>query len=240
MILKMKEFKVNNYISLKLEKGNTNIYVNGSLFNQCKYVLVRKTFRELDDFLEDIESIDELAEHLDDSLGEMGLDLIDISEKTRYWVHCSNMQVWAENSYDTRLLHSNLAFPLLKKLSEIGDPVAQNVFIGEILKRFKECEEKLFLNTIKYLIVEGYLKSLGEDNLKCISIILRNILYKLTLKEKYDELILLLSYQILDFLEKDDYQTLLDNMPSESWEVKRKFNIIHNLKFNKEIIKKSS
>lgn len=26
-----------------------------------------------------------------------------------YWGHCSNMQVWAENNYDSRLLHRSIA-----------------------------------------------------------------------------------------------------------------------------------
>lgn len=33
----MREFKVNEYITLKLEGGKTNIYVKGQLFNQCKF-----------------------------------------------------------------------------------------------------------------------------------------------------------------------------------------------------------
>ena len=32
----MKEFKVNDYITLKLEDDKTSIYVNGMLFQQCK------------------------------------------------------------------------------------------------------------------------------------------------------------------------------------------------------------
>ena len=34
----MKEFKVNEYITLKLVGGRTNIYVTGQLFNQCKFL----------------------------------------------------------------------------------------------------------------------------------------------------------------------------------------------------------
>ena len=34
------EFKINKYITLKLENCKTNIYVEGELFNQCKFLLL--------------------------------------------------------------------------------------------------------------------------------------------------------------------------------------------------------
>ena len=131
----MIEFNVNDYITLKLENRKTNVYVNGVLFNQCKYILTRKKIFELGDLLE-LQSVDELADSsiddiarkLDHFLEYIEPEFIDIPVKTRFWVHCSNLQVWAENNYDTKLLHSNLSFPLLKKLVEIGDPVAKKVF----------------------------------------------------------------------------------------------------------------
>ncbi len=36
----MKEFKLNEYIKLKLENRKTNLYINGELFNQCKFLLM--------------------------------------------------------------------------------------------------------------------------------------------------------------------------------------------------------
>ena len=36
----IKEFKVNDYITLKLEDGKTIIYVKGKRFDQCKYLLL--------------------------------------------------------------------------------------------------------------------------------------------------------------------------------------------------------
>lgn len=58
----MKEFKVNDFITLRLEDGLTNIYMNGELFDQCVSVITRKKVSETKDLLE-IESVDELAEH---------------------------------------------------------------------------------------------------------------------------------------------------------------------------------
>ena len=45
----MKEFKINEFIKLKFENGKTNIYVNDKLFNQCKYILIRKKTSEIKD-----------------------------------------------------------------------------------------------------------------------------------------------------------------------------------------------
>ena len=36
----MREFKVNEYLTLKLEDGKTHIYVGGYPFQICKYILL--------------------------------------------------------------------------------------------------------------------------------------------------------------------------------------------------------
>jgi len=38
--MRVKEFKVNDYIKLKLENGRTNIYVKNRVFRQCMYLLL--------------------------------------------------------------------------------------------------------------------------------------------------------------------------------------------------------
>ena len=93
----MNEFKVNKYIILKLENGISNIYVNGKPFNQCKYIVIRKKVNEIEHLLEMV-SIDELAEHYDHSLDGVEPEFIGISPETRFCLHCSNLQVWAENN----------------------------------------------------------------------------------------------------------------------------------------------
>ena len=55
----MKEFRVNEYITLKLEDGKTNIYVNNQLFRQCKTLLLDISLDQISSF-DDIVSIDEL------------------------------------------------------------------------------------------------------------------------------------------------------------------------------------
>jgi hypothetical protein len=155
----MLEFKVNKFIKLKLEKEKTNIYVNDRLFNQCKYILTRKKPQDLEELLK-FDSIDELksgsidkiTKNLDHSLENIEPELIDIPIETRFWVHCSNLQVWAENNYDTRLLHTNLAFPLLQRLMKAGDPIAKRVFKEEVAKRFASN----YPPVINFLTENGY------------------------------------------------------------------------------------
>jgi len=55
-----------------------------------------------------------------------------------------------------------LAFPLLKKLTEVGDPIALRVFREEIAKRYFEGNE----NVKKFLRIEGYLNYLTEEELE--------------------------------------------------------------------------
>ncbi|TFG20314.1 MAG: leucine-rich repeat domain-containing protein [Promethearchaeota archaeon] len=154
----MKKFRINKYITLKLEDGTTNIYVNNEYFNQCKYLLLDIPLEKISSF-DEIDSIDEAAEKLDNYLENADPYEFSIPSETEFWGHCSNMQVWYENNYNTRLLHSNLAFPLLKKLTEAGDPLAIKVFKKEILKRIESGSNK----TIEYLLSEGYQKYFNDD-----------------------------------------------------------------------------
>lgn len=147
----MKEFKVNRYLTLKLENDRTNIYVNGELFIQCKYLLLDFSVKEIIPITE-IESIDGVSEYLnkiwnnDDSLNMIPIE-------TAFWGHCSNMQVWYENEYNNCLLPISISFPLLKKLASIGDDLAKKVFKKEIIKRFNSGYIPIleFLNQNRYL-----------------------------------------------------------------------------------------
>ncbi|HEC41019.1 hypothetical protein LCGC14_0685730 [marine sediment metagenome] len=110
----VKEFRVNNLISLRLEDNKTILYVNNQEFKQCKYLLLDIPDDEIED-VQEVKSIDEAAEILDNS---MEYDKLGILPEEEFTAHCSNLQAWVENHYNTDLLHRNLAFPLLKILSE--------------------------------------------------------------------------------------------------------------------------
>ena len=145
------EFEVNDYITLKLEGKSTVIYVDGEKFDQCKFLVLSIPVEKIQ-FLTDLMSIDEAAEVLDTSL-EWGDDEGELAPEVEFWAHCSNMQAWAEHNYDTRLLHRNLVFPLLKRLADVGDPIAERVFKEEIAKRLLSDHPSV----VNFLLEEYYI-----------------------------------------------------------------------------------
>jgi len=155
----LKEFKVNEFLSLRLEGDKTFIYVEGKRFDQCRFLLLDVSIEQARSF-DEIESIDEAAEKLDRSL-ERGGGSRTIPPETEFWGHCSNLQVWYEHEYNTRLLHRNLAFPFLKRLADCGDPLAKKVFKEEIAKRL----ESGFLPVVLYLMKEKYLSYFTSEEL---------------------------------------------------------------------------
>ena len=180
-------FKVNNFITLKLENNETIIYVNGKRFNQCKFLMLNISYDRITGF-NDIESIDEVASKLDKSLENKELK---IPPEVEFWGHCSNLQVWAENNYNTRLLHSNIAFPLLKKLTEVGDSIAKRVFGEEIAKRY----ESGYLPVIRYLLLGRYLLHLPDE-------------YLLDISRKKDSKFVKLLFELLEYNVFEDRQFL--------------------------------
>ncbi len=161
---KIKEYIINDFLTLKLEYGKTNIYIKGKLFRQCMHLLldIRLEDKERTDL---IDSIDEASILLDSSLEDRNSSNIFIPSEVEFWGHCSNIQAWTENDYDTRLLHSNLAFPLLEELTLAGDSLANKVFKEEIAKRLGSD----YIPVIEYLVVNGYIKYLSTEELQILS-----------------------------------------------------------------------
>jgi len=153
------EYKINEFLTLKLENGKTVIYVKGKKFIQCKYLLIEIPKETLEDY-DDITSIDDVSETLGHSL-EKNINFIHLKPEIEFWGHSSNLQAWSENFYDTNLLHSNLSFPLLKRLTDVGDPIAKRVFKDEIAERLT----KVSTNVSRYLIQENYLEYFDDEEL---------------------------------------------------------------------------
>ena len=211
----MKEFKINEYITLRLKSDETIIYINDKEFQQCKYILLIDPHEKEEQKY--IHSIDEAKEKLSSDLEEtifqetITPEDLGITPEEEFWAHSSNLQAWYENIYDSDLLHSNLSFPLLKKLTEVGDLLAKKVFKKEIIKRFEESEKSLFVKTIDYLISQKYLKFLDKTEMEVISFLLRNILSNLTKNNHFDDILFLLEIQILNYLKKEDLIFLFDS-----------------------------
>jgi len=125
----------------------------------------KDNIKDFDDFM----SIDDVSENLDHSL-EYTTKYNKLKPEAEFWGHCSNLQAWYENFYDTTLLHSNIAFPLLKKLTDVGDFMAQRVFKDEIAERLTN----LHTNVAQYLIQENYLEYFNREETE----LLMEILYE--------------------------------------------------------------
>ena len=167
------EVIINPYLTLRLDRWRRNrkeelkirLYVDGDVFDQCTALLLNIPKNEVRTF-ESVNSIDEAAEIFNDSqtTDDGHVFVVDIPLKTQFWGHASNLQAWVENNYDTRLLHRNIAFPLLKKLTKIGDPMAKRVFKEEIAKRYASGHPAV----VDFLKIEGYLKLLSSEELASI------------------------------------------------------------------------
>lgn len=157
------EFSINTHLSLKKIDNFIQIYVDNEPFDQCRYLLIIDPQKHEDQ--EEIDSIDE-AESLysNDLESEITPETLGITKEQEFWAHCSNLQAWAENEYDTRLLHSNLSFPLLKKLTEVGDVKASKVFKEEIAQRFV----RGYIPVMTYLFKEKYLDYLTPEEFDVI------------------------------------------------------------------------
>lgn len=154
------DFKVNNYLTLRLEKGQTVIYTKGERFIQCKHLLF--TDPQKKEGLFKIRSIDEAHNSLKKDKEYNALSQLKITPEQEFWGHCSNLQAWYEHDYNTTLLHSNLSFPLLKKLMELGDIMAKKVFKEEIACRLEEN----YAPINQLLIDEGYINYLSTEELE--------------------------------------------------------------------------
>lgn len=174
---------LNDYITLKFESGRTGIYIDNEYFHQCTYLLLNIPEDDIEEF-DDIKSIDDAEGKLSHELHghSSGKEKYGIDPKQEFIAHCSNMQAWVENDYNTQILHRTLAFPILKRLVEVGDPKAKRVFKEEIAYRLEANE----MNVVIYLIERGDLKDLSNDELEIILENMKPGIAKIILQEYFD------------------------------------------------------
>ncbi|MBY9010734.1 MAG: leucine-rich repeat domain-containing protein [Candidatus Lokiarchaeota archaeon] len=159
---RIRDFKINDFLTIKLEGGKTVIYVKNRPFRQCMYLLLDIPVDRVEKY-DEIRSIDEAAVKLSRKM-EQNHRLV--PPETEFWGHCSNLQAWFDNDYDTRILHRNLAFPLLKALCDAGDMIARRKFKEEIAMRYATGHPTV----VRFLTQNGYLHYLTEDEFESILI----------------------------------------------------------------------
>ena len=165
---------INEYITLKLVNGRSFIYVKGRRFIQCIRLILNIPSYNVAMY-DEIDSIDEAAKlyktHIHQNRiigGRMGAfgpnQNINITPEQEFWGHCSNIQAWCEHDYDTRILMSNISFPLLRELTKAGDPKARRVYKEEIALRL----ESGYPSVVQYLLNQGYINNFTPSEFKTI------------------------------------------------------------------------
>ncbi|MFX0024415.1 MAG: hypothetical protein ACFE9S_19005, partial [Candidatus Hermodarchaeota archaeon] len=168
------EKEINQYITLKLEHGRTHIYVKGRRFIQCIRLILNVPKENIPEY-DEIESIDEAAKlystHIHQNriireplIGPRLDSVHDITPEQEFWGHCSNIQAWVELDYDTRILMSNISFPLLRELTKAGDPKAKQIYKEEIALRL----ESGYPSVVQYLLTQGYLQVFSSEEFQSI------------------------------------------------------------------------
>ncbi len=130
-----RRFVVNEYIDVAWdeEEERVQVLVAGEPVLHCAFLVA--AISPTDD---EVSSIDDLAERegARQLEGKDVRELLSIDEEVR--AHASNIQAWAENGYNTRLLHSNISFTLLKALVKAGDVKAERVLDAELAERIRD------------------------------------------------------------------------------------------------------
>ncbi|MFX1344114.1 MAG: hypothetical protein ACFFBC_00275 [Promethearchaeota archaeon] len=149
-----KKFKINKLVDLRLKHNKTYIYVNKKKFRVCVRIFLNIPVNRIHE-ANKIKSIDEIL------YGTRGIisQNHDITPEEEFRGHCSNIQAFFENGLNTNILDSNIAFPLLKKLVDVGYKPAIRVFKEEIARRYNEGTD----NSRKFLRNRGYLNYLNEE-----------------------------------------------------------------------------
>jgi len=89
----MIEFKVNEYISLKLENNTTYISVNNKYFEQCISLVLNISIENIQKF-DNLDSIDEVADNLRNTYDYQEENTnYSIDPETEFWGRCSILQV---------------------------------------------------------------------------------------------------------------------------------------------------
>ncbi|MFX1316578.1 MAG: Rab family GTPase [Promethearchaeota archaeon] len=149
-----KIFKINDLVDLRLINNKTHIYIKDEPFSICAHLLLNIPVDSIHRY-DDAKSIDEVVEVFRSTEQIQYI----ISPEEEFMGHCSNIQAFFESGLNTDILHTNIAFPLLKKLVELKFEPARRVFKEEIAIRFNEGinSSRLFLYS------RGYLDYLNEE-----------------------------------------------------------------------------
>lgn len=196
------EFRISNYMTLRLEDDKTIIYINGKRFRHCKGIFLN-IIKEKNTDQNSINSVDDITEIDVPTYNK-------ITPEQEYFGHCSNLQAWYGHEYNMRLIHSNLGFDILATLSKAGEPLAKKKIKEEIARRMRTGSIK----TCHYLVVEHFLDYLNEDEISILLLENNNKLRRTieTTSSENTLMLYLLLYLYKDYDDKIAKKVLKDKL----------------------------
>lgn len=181
----IQEYKINEYLSLKMGKnGVIDIWVGEKRFMSCTFLKLNISQTDIQDY-DEINSIDEADELYSNELhgNPHHRENINLSREEALRAHASNLQAWYEHNYDTRLLHRSLSFGLLDELQKAGDPLAKKRFKEELALRLED--PKVTINV--FISLKKYLKIFTLREFMTILPNVSNLLVKFNLLNEITE-----------------------------------------------------
>ncbi len=148
------EYIVNEYITVKLENGNINIYVENKFFRKCNFLSVNFPNKHLD--VSNI--LSQPVEKSNQSKIECKINF-PLSQEVEFREYCNRFHAWMDHKYDSRILPLHFALPLMKKLMELKDPRARKLFKEEVAKRIASGA----IYEIYFLIFNNYFPYLNAE-----------------------------------------------------------------------------
>lgn len=202
----MIEYKINKFLSLKLEGDKTQIYVNGNKFpydNRTNPLIGLMTSYHVSDILSSngVKDLHELAHKRElDKMYEQVLrgKCKNLTPQQEFKEYCFGLQAWYDNNYDIRLLNLDLAFPLLNALVDAGDPDAKKVFKIEIVKRFTSGYITMIESILKDRLLEYF--TLEEK---------KQLIYQFFTVIIDTHVVFLFSEEILNYLNPEDQKEII-------------------------------
>ena len=144
--LKKSYCKVNEYISIQKSENELKIIIY--IKNEPIITIPSLKFPFLEYTLQEI----------NDNLVHHKLNFKNNKIETIFRKLALILENWSNSNYDTHLLNYKIAFPLLKKLREVGETRFQIIFQQEILKRYSTSP----IEVKNFLEQEGYLNLIGD------------------------------------------------------------------------------
>jgi len=125
----------------------TEIYVNNKTFWGCKYLLISIPVERIRDW-DHYKSMDEIIKATGE--GEEDTKAVGLTPEEEFRGHCSNIQAWAENGYDFRLLDTRLSIPIV--LTIMRDILREHEHNKQLFPtRYKEKFRRFFFQAMESL-----------------------------------------------------------------------------------------